>query len=62
MIRFLLVLALAYGIFWCYNNVDFSAITNSITNGVKNEKTIKAVNQGRAQMAIDNENAMNNNY
>lgn len=59
MLRFLLLLALAYGIFWCYNNVDFGAITSSVSFGVKNEKTIKAVNQGRANMAEDNENAMN---
>ena len=60
MIKFLLLLTLAFGVFWCYNNLDFGAIANSVANGVKNEKTIKAVNQGRAQMAKDNENAMNN--
>ena len=59
MIRFLMILALLYGIYWCYNNVDFGAVSNSVYQGVKNEKTIKAVNQGRAQMAEDNENAMN---
>ena len=60
MIRFLLILAVAYGLFWCYNNVDFSGIKNSVSSGVQNEKTIKAVNERRAQMAEENENAMSN--
>ena len=59
MIRFIMIIALAYGIFWCLNNVNFDNVKKSIVDGVKNEKTIKAVNQGRADAYRNEENAMN---
>ena len=59
MLRLIIIIALAFGIYWCFTNVNFEAVKNSVSEGIKNEKTIKAVNQGRTQMAIDNENAMN---
>lgn len=59
MIRFIMIIALAYGIFWCFNNVNFDNVKKSIVDGVKNEKTIKAVNQGRADAYRNEENAMN---
>lgn len=59
MLRLIIIIALAFGIYWCFTNVNFETVKNSVSEGIKNEKTIKAVNQGRTQMAIDNENAMN---
>lgn len=59
MVRIIVIIAIACGIYWCYNNINFESVKQSVTSGVKNEKTIKAVNQGRTQMAEDNENAMN---
>ncbi len=62
MLRLIIIIALAFGIYWCYNNINFDSVKNSVSEGVKNEKTIKAVNQGRAGMAENNENAMNGEY
>ena len=62
MIRLIVVILLAAGAFWCYNNVDFSSLTQKAGQAVQNEKTIKAVNEKRAfdyeleQSAIKNEN------
>ena len=46
--KFIILVILAIAAFWCYNNVDFSNITNNVSTSVKNEKTIKAVNSTRA--------------
>lgn len=51
MIRVLIILALAYGAYWCYNNVDFDAMVNNATTKIQSEKTVKAVTQGRQQNA-----------
>ena len=58
MIRCLIIVALCYGIYWCYNNVDFEALKNNTVNAVQNEKTIKAVTQGRQQNADAVNNAL----
>ena len=60
MIRFLLLLALAYGVFWCYNNIDFGSATNSFSNGVKNGKIVKSVNDGRQKVVDDSESVADN--
>ena len=59
MIRIIIILALAFGIFWCFNNINFNTVKDSMIEGAKKEKTIKAVTEGRARMAEDNEAAMN---
>ena len=44
MIRFLIIIALVWGGFWIYNNVDFEALGNSTINTLKKEKTINKFN------------------
>ena len=59
MVRLIIILAIAFGAYWCYNNVDFGAVKNNTVQKIQNEKTIKAVTQGRQQNAKDVENAIN---
>lgn len=59
MIRILILLAMLYGIYLCYYNVNFEEVKASLINAAKNEKTVKLVNTQRAQMFEDNEKAMN---
>jgi hypothetical protein len=47
MIRLLIIIALAYAAFWCYNNVNFSKIADDTKSSIQNEKTIKAVRNER---------------
>lgn len=47
MIRLLIILALAFGIYWCFNNLKMDFSMDSAVNAIKSEKTIKAVSQGR---------------
>ena len=61
MIRFLAIIALIYGLFWCYNNNIFNFSKDSAINSMKNAKIIKTVNDGRAQVNDDVEN-VNNSY
>ncbi len=60
MVRILVILALCYGAWWCWNNVDFNAMINNAANTVQSEKTIKAVTQGRQNRANDIDNALGN--
>lgn len=60
MIRIIVVLALAYGCWWCYQNLDFNAVVNNAVNTVQSEKTIQAVTKGRQQNAQDVNNALGN--
>lgn len=60
MFRLIVIIALAYGAYWCYNNVDFNTIMNNAVNSVQNEKTILKVNQGRAQRDADIQRALEN--
>jgi len=60
MIRFIILIAIAFAAFWCYNNVDFDSVKGSMIKTMKKEKTIKAVDGGRTRMAEDAENAINN--
>ena len=59
MIRLIIILAIAFGAYWCYNNIDFGAIADNAASKIQNEKTIKAVTQGRQQNANDVEDALN---
>lgn len=60
MVRIILILVICYGAWWCWNNVNFSAIMNNAASNVQNEKTIKAVTQGRQNRANDINNAIGN--
>ena len=61
MIRLIILAILAYAAFWCYNNIDFSKITDTTKTSIQNEKTIKAVrnerqtNYNNEQAVVDNE-------
>ena len=57
MIRLIVVILLAAGAFWCYNNVDFSNIVDNMGASFKKEKTIKAVTEKR-QADFDNEQSV----
>ena len=60
MFRFLLIVAaLAYGMFWASQNMDFLRVKSDMIEGFKKEKTIKAVTQSRSILNENNENAMN---
>ena len=59
MVRLIVIIAIACGIYWCFNNINIESIKQSVSSGIKNEKTIKAVNQTRTQLGEDNDNAMN---
>ena len=52
MIRLLLLIALAYGVFWCYNNIS-SFSKDGAVSSMKNAKIIKTVNDGREQAHND---------
>ncbi len=60
MVRIILILAVCFGAWWCWQNIDFNAILNNAANTVQNEKTIKAVTEGRQQRSQDINNAMGN--
>ncbi len=51
MVRIIVILAICYGAWWCYNNVDFTAIVDNATNKIHSEKTIQAVTNSRQQNA-----------
>ena len=59
MIRLIIIAAIAFAAFWCYNNIDFAGMAKKTENSIKNEKTIKAVrnerstNNGNAQSVMD---------
>ena len=53
MVRIILILAVCFGAWWCWQNIDFNAILNNAANTVQNEKTIKAVTEGRQQRSQD---------
>lgn len=60
MIRILLILAVCYGAWWCYNNIDFNAVKTNTINTVKSEKTIQAVTESRRQNADAVHDALGN--
>jgi len=61
MVRLLIIIALAFAAFWCYNNIDFSSIAKNTENSIKNEKTIKAVRNERSSNYEYEQSAINNN-
>lgn len=60
MIRFIIVMALGYGVYWCYYNVDFNMLKDNAIDFIKKEKTIDAVIKGRQQNSNSINNAINN--
>ncbi len=52
-IKIILFIAFAYGLYWVANNVDFNALINDSTQQIKKEKTITRVLKGR-QRDIEN--------
>lgn len=57
MIRLFILIVMAFGILWCFNNVDFTKIKNDTLKHIKNEKTIKAVNSTRNELQENDKNA-----
>lgn len=62
MIRLLIIIALAYAAFWCYNNVNFSKIADTTKTSIQNEKTIKAVRNERDVNRGDEQSILDNSY
>ena len=62
MIRFIILILATIAIFWCYNNVNFDNIKSGVSSSVKNEKTIKAVNQTRSMNYEDEQSVAENNH
>ena len=62
MIRLLIIIALAFAAFWCYNNIDFSNISKNAQSSIQNEKTIKAVREKRQLDNDDAQSVMDNGY
>ncbi len=60
MVRIILILAIAYGAWWCYNNLDFNAAFNNAANKIQSEKTIQAVTKSRQQNADAVNDALGN--
>ncbi len=46
-IKLIILVAIGYGIYWVYENVDFANLVNDTTNKIQNEKTIQRVTNGR---------------
>ena len=62
MIRLLIIIALGYAAFWCFNNVNFSNIAKNTQASIQNEKTIKAVTEKRQIAKDDAQSVMDNGY
>mgnify|MGYP006908865276 CR=1 FL=1 len=62
MVRLLIIIALAFGAFWCYNNINFSKIANTTKTLIQNEKTIKAVGNERKINRGDEHSILDNGY
>ncbi len=52
MVRFIVLVAVAIAVFWCFNNVNFSNIIDNAKTSIQNAITVKAVN---GKHAIDYE-------
>lgn len=62
MVRIIVLILAVLAVIWCYNNVNFDNIKSGVSNSVKNEKTIKAVNQTRSINYEDEQNVAENNH
>ena len=52
-IKLIILVAIGYGIYWVYENVDFTNLVNDTTNKIQNEKTIQRVTNGRKKTYDD---------
>ena len=52
-IKLIILVAIGYGIYWVYENVDFTNLVNDTTNKIQNEKTIQRVTNGRQKTYDD---------
>ncbi len=52
-IKLIILVAIGYGIYWVYENVDFANLVNDTTNKIQNEKTIQRVTNGRQKTYDD---------
>ncbi len=62
MIRLIVIIALAFAAFWCFNNINFSKIARDTQSSIQNEKTIKAVREKRQLDRDDAQSVMDNGY
>lgn len=53
LIKLLILAAIAYGIYWVAQNVDFNQAKTNATQQIKQEKIITKVNKGREQAFED---------
>lgn len=53
LVKILLLVALGYGIYWVYENVDFANLISESKQKIKQEKTIQRVTNGRQQTYDD---------
>lgn len=52
-IKILILVAIGYGIYWVYENVDFSSLMSDSRAKIKQEKTIQRVTNGRQRSHDD---------
>lgn len=53
LVKVLLIVAIGYGIYWVYENVDFANLIGESKQKIKQEKTIQRVTNGRQQTYDD---------
>lgn len=53
LIKLILLIAIGYGIYWVYENVDFANLKNDASQKIQTEKTIQRVTKGRQQTYDD---------
>ena len=58
--KFILILAVILGLYWCFNNINFDNIKNTFITGAKNGSIVKSVNDGRTKIYNDSSSVMDN--
>lgn len=53
LVKLILLVAIGYGIYWVYENVDFANLISESKQKIKQEKTIQRVTNGRQQTYDD---------
>ncbi len=53
LVKVILLVAIGYGIYWVYENVDFASLIGESKQKIKQEKTIQRVTNGRQQTYDD---------
>lgn len=52
-LKLIILVAIGYGIYWVYENVDFANLVSDTTQKIKQEKTIQRVTTGRQKTYDD---------